>query len=60
MSSFTPECVYMQDNWREEVQKIKAVANELGMKFVQAHSQGGNPLSKKQEEVDFIVSATIF
>ncbi len=59
MYSFTPDCAYMQDNWREEVQKIKAVANELGMKFVQAHSQGGNPLSKKQEEVDFIVSATI-
>ena len=59
MYSFTPDCAYMQDTWREEVQKLKAVADELGMRFVQAHSQGGNPLSEDQAEVDFIVAATI-
>lgn len=59
MYSFTPECVYMQEDWREEVQKIKDVADELGMKFVQAHSQGGNPLSEDSEHVDFLLAATI-
>ena len=59
MYSFTPDCVYMQDGWRDEVKKIKDVADSLGMKFVQAHSQGGNPLSGVKEKDDFIVEATI-
>ena len=59
MYTFTQGCVYMQENWREEVQKIKSVADELGMKFVQAHSQGGNPLSEDKEQVDFLLAATI-
>ena len=57
MYSFTPDCAYMQENWREEVQKLKDLAEELGMKFVQAHSQGGNPLNPNEQE--FIVAATI-
>lgn len=28
----------MQDNWKEEADKLKAVAEELGMKFVQSHA----------------------
>lgn len=59
MYSFTPNCVYMQENWRDEVQKMKDVAQELGVQFVQAHSQGGNPLSEDGEHVDFLVNATI-
>ena len=59
MYSFTPDCVYMNDGWREEVEKIKALADSLGMKFVQAHSPGGNPLSDDAEKVDFILKATI-
>ena len=59
MYSFTPDCVYMQDGWQDEVKKIKDVADSLGMKFVQAHSQGGNPLSGVKEKDDFIVEATI-
>ena len=59
MYSFTPDCAYMQENWREEVEKIKAVANALGMEFVQAHSQGGNPLSDDKAHVDFLLKATI-
>ena len=57
MYSFTQDSAYMSDCWREEALKLKAVADELGMEFVQAHSQGGNPLS--QSEVEFIVQATI-
>ena len=59
MYSFTPDCVYMQENWREEVSKLKELANALGVKFVQAHSQGGNPLSDDPAHVDFLVAATI-
>ena len=54
MYSFTQDSAYMSDCWREEALKLKAVADELGMEFVQAHSQGGNPLS--QSEVEFIVT----
>ena len=57
MYSFTQDSAYMSDGWREEALKLKAVADELGMEFVQAHSQGGNPLSNS--EVEFIVQATI-
>ena len=57
MYSFARNDVYLSDNWREEVLKLKAVADELGMKFVQAHSQGGNPLSARESE--FIVKATL-
>ena len=57
--SFKPDSPYMQDTWREEVQKIKDLADSLGMTFVQAHSQGGNPLSEDAEHVDFLLRATI-
>lgn len=59
MYSFTPECAYMQDNWKDAVMSMKNVADELGMKFVQAHSQGGNPLSDDPAHVDFLLKATI-
>ena len=49
----------MQDGWKDEVNKIKNLAQELGMEFVQAHSQGGNPLSDDKEHVDFLLKATI-
>ena len=54
MYSFTPESPYMQENWRDEVQKLKDLAEELGMQFVQAHSQGGNPLSEDKAHVEFL------
>ena len=59
MYSFTPDCAYMQENWREEVQKLKDLVDSLGMEFVQAHSQGGNPLSEDSAHVDFLLKATI-
>ena len=59
MYTFTENCVYMQDNWQGEVQKLKDLASELGMQFVQAHSQGGNPLSDDEKHVDFIYRATV-
>jgi len=59
MYRFTPECEYMQDHWRDAVMKIKNLAEELGMQFVQAHSQGGNPFSDDPAHVDFLLNATI-
>jgi sugar phosphate isomerase/epimerase len=59
MYHFTPDCAYMQDNWRDEAEKLKAVADELGMTFVQAHSQGGNPLSDDPAHVEFLYRATV-
>ena len=59
MYSFTPDSVYMQDGWRKEVQSIKELAESLNMTFVQAHSQGGNPLSDNPDDVDFLLNATI-
>lgn len=59
MYSFKPDCVYMQDNWRDAVLRLKEVADELGVKFVQAHSQWGNPLWEEGERLDFLLKATI-
>ena len=59
MYSLSPDSVYMNEGWEEEAQKIKKVANELGMTFVQAHSPGGNPLSSDEAHVDFLLKSTI-
>ena len=59
MYCFTPDHVYMKDGWKDAVKDLKTVANELGMTFVQAHSQGGNALSDDKSHVDFLVNATI-
>ena len=59
MYRFKPDSVYMQDGWRDAVSGLKELADELGMKFVQAHSQGGNPLSEDPCHVDFLLSATL-
>ena len=59
MYTFTPDCPYMQSDWKREIEKLKSFAENLEMKFVQAHSQGGNPLSDDKAHVDFIVAATI-
>lgn len=59
MYSFTPASPYMGDDWQSAVDELKAEAERLGMQFVQAHSQGGNPLSDDTDHVNFLVAATI-
>jgi sugar phosphate isomerase/epimerase len=59
MYSLTSRSLYMCDGWRDEVLKLRELASELGMTFVQAHSQGGNPLSEDRAHVEFLVSATL-
>lgn len=44
MYSFADDCDFMQDDWKDKVTELKAYADSLGMTYVQAHSQGGNPL----------------
>lgn len=46
-----PDNVYMGDSWKEETEKIKKLANELGMTFVQAHSPGVNPFSSNADVI---------
>ena len=45
---------YMQEGWRDEIKKIKNLADELGMKFVQAHAPGANFLSPTLADPDFV------
>lgn len=59
MYSFTPDSVYMSNNWQDAVLALQSEVNKLGMTFVQAHSQGGNPLDADPQKVDFLVAATI-
>ena len=53
-----PNSPFMQGDWRDYTLKLKDYANSLGVEFVQAHSQGGEPFSKNQDVVDFIIKAT--
>lgn len=59
MYSFTPDCVYMRDGWQDEVKRLGEEAEKLGMTFVQAHSQGGNPLAEDPKYVKFLLDATV-
>ena len=59
MYTFTPDCVYMSDEWRDAVKALKTESERLGMRFVQAHSQGGNPLDGDADKVKFILDATV-
>ena len=45
------------ENFREETERLKKLAEELGMKFVQAHSPGGNPLDKGEGYEAFLSAA---
>ena len=58
MYSFSPDSEYMGENWENAVSRLQEEADRLGMTFVQAHSQGGNPLKDDQAHVDFLVAAT--
>ena len=59
MYGFTATSDYMQADWETKVAELKSYAASLGLTFVQAHSQGGNPLSANQTEVDTLVNYTL-
>ncbi len=54
MYSLSPASPLMQEDWREEVKRLQATAQELGMQFVQAHAPGTNYLSPKITDHDFL------
>lgn len=49
----------MQSDWATKIAELKDYADSLGMTFVQAHSQGGNPLTDNQSEYDTLVAMTL-
>ena len=59
MFSLRPESPLMQDNWREAVAALQAEADALGMTFVQAHSEGGNPFWHNEEKVAYLKASTL-
>ena len=52
-----PGSVFMKDGWETEVDRLRRVADELGMDFVQSHAPGGNPLEAGPRR-DLLLDAT--
>lgn len=50
---------YFADDWREKVEALRALGEELGVKFVQCHAPGGNPLTLKQDKYDLLLRSTV-
>lgn len=48
----------MADDWRKKVDSWQKTADKLGVKFVQAHSPGGNPLLNN-ENYDILFESTV-
>ena len=54
----TADSPFMQENWRDEVDRIRRAAEELGMGFVQSHAPSCNPLEFEQDwELQVAVTA---
>lgn len=49
---------FMKHDWKETARNLKVYTESLGMKFVQAHSPGGNPLSR-DAKWDWLLESTI-
>ena len=54
----TPNAVTLSENWRKTVDEWQKIASDRGVKFVQCHSAGGNPLLK-DEKYELLLQATI-
>ena len=52
-----PASPFMREGWEKEVGRVRAVAEELGMDFVQSHAPGGNPLCFDASR-DLLLAAT--
>lgn len=52
------DALLVRDDWRDYALRVKKRAAELDVKFVQAHSPGGNPL-KEDDNRNKLLSATI-
>jgi len=61
MSFYTankPDSFLMRDDWHDYMKKLRYFADSLGMKFVQSHAPGGNPL-RRDENFDLLIESTI-
>ncbi len=47
---------FLQPDWMEKAKKLKEFTENLGMTFVQAHSLGGNPLSRDAKWEELLTS----
>ncbi len=54
----TPDSLTLSQNWRKTVDEWQRIADDRGVKFVQCHSAGGNPLLK-DEKYELLLQATI-
>ena len=59
MYSLSNDSVYMGDGWREAVRALRTEAEALGMRFVQAHSPGGNPLTNDPDRLKSLTATTL-
>ena len=48
---------FMSDDWKEKALELKALENEIGVKYVQAHSPAGNYF--REDNADYILKSTI-
>ena len=58
-NAMNPDSIYLKENWREEIIKVKEFATNLGMKFVQSHAKYGDVFSKDESEREFLMQAII-
>ncbi len=57
-NDLTAEHLLLQDNWRDSFKEIRDHGLSLGLKFVQAHSAGGNPIVQ-DAKYDVLLLSTI-
>ncbi len=50
---------YFADDWKEKVEALRSLGEELGIKYVQCHAPGGNPLTSKPDKYDLLLRSTI-
>ena len=59
MKAMSPSDLYMQDDWKNTISKLKDEAERLGVTFVQAHSPAGNPIKGDSERIDNVINGMI-
>ena len=47
----------MEDKWEAEADRLGKLADDLGMRFVQSHAPGGNPL--REEGLERLLAVTV-
>ena len=54
-----PDSLLLSDGWEETFKQVRAHADSLGLKFVQAHSPGGNPVDIDSPHYNNLLQSTI-